>query len=182
MVSQTAVMASWGTLVWSMCWLLEGRWNHLSMQHAIFPNCYFVSCFIAIRNINSPLLHHSGSDIFPASLYCMRLFHTPTQHTVSSIGFENDRTFLAVDDVKATFIQLLWWYKTDFVQAWFYGVKMDKSNSHSLESALGLDDDEVFKVLSLFKIAYHHVDNLRICRELNYWKGDNGEREELFWD
>ena len=81
------------------------------------------------------------------------------------MGFKNDCKFFTVDDMKATFLQFLWCYETDFNNAWLYGVKMDQSNPHSLVSALGLDDDGVLKVISLFKIAYHHGDTLQIRRE-----------------
>ena len=84
--------------------------------------------------------------------------------------------------MKSAFIQLPRCYEKDFDLACFYGMKMDQSNPYSLESALGLDDDGVLKVLYLFKIAYHHGNTLRICRELKYWKGYNGERGELFGD
>ena len=80
------------------------------------------------------------------------------------MGFENDRTFLAVEDLKTTFLQLLQCYETYFDRAWFYGVKIYESNPHSLASALCLDDDGVLEIISLFKIAYHHGDTLRIPR------------------
>ena len=59
---------------------------------------------------------------------------------------------------------------------------MDQSNPHIISSPLDLNDYGVLKVSYLFKIAYHHEDNLRIHRELKYRKEDNGEREELFGD
>ena len=96
------------------------------------------------------------------------------------MGFKNERTFLAADDVKATFLQLLRCYEKDFDQECFYGVNMDQSNPHSLVSLLGLDDYGALKVLSLLKIVYHRGDNLRIRRKLKYWKEGNGERGEFF--
>ena len=71
------------------------------------------------------------------------------------MGFKNDRTFLAVEDVKVIFLQFLRCHKTDFNWAWFYGVKIDQSNPHIITYILGLDDDGALKVLYLFKIAYH---------------------------
>ena len=53
------------------------------------------------------------------------------------MGLKNDRTFITVEDVKATFLQLLRCYKTDFYRSWFYGMNMDQLNPHNLASELG---------------------------------------------
>jgi hypothetical protein len=71
------------------------------------------------------------------------------------MGFEIGVTPASVEDVKSQFLQvLLQLYKNDFERPWYYyGLKMEQSNPHSLASALGEKESDVLEILLLFGIV-----------------------------
>ena len=69
------------------------------------------------------------------------------------MGFEIGVTPASVEDVISQFLQVLQLYKNDFEWPWYYGSKMEQSNSNSLESALGVKESYVLEILLLFGIV-----------------------------
>ena len=60
-----------------------------------------------------------------------------------------DHISTPVDDLRADFLELIRFYEKTLMTSCFYGVRLPKSNKHSLAAALGLSSpDEVKVVLS----------------------------------
>jgi hypothetical protein len=59
---------------------------------------------------------------------------------------------------------------------------MEQSNPHSLASALGVKESDVLEILLLFGIVKKHGQTLRVSKDVECWKGENGELKDFFGD
>jgi len=85
----------------------------------------------------------------------------------------------AVEDVKGDFLNVLhFYYRASFKAPWFYGVKLDECNKHSLASATGLTQAKLFITIQQFNLATMHKGQLRQVTSLERWT--TGEMQEFF--
>jgi len=98
------------------------------------------------------------------------------------MGFEIGVTPASVEDVKSQFLQVLRLYKNDFDRPWYYGLKMEQSNPHSLAPALGVKESDILEILLLFGIVKKYGQILRVSsKDVECWK-QNGELKEFIGD
>ena len=73
------------------------------------------------------------------------------------------------DQVKLDFLDVLNFFKTTVQSTWWYGVKLDQSNHHSLAAAVGLKTEEVLSILELFGLCRKHGKTIVVKRDVMDW-------------
>ena len=75
-----------------------------------------------------------------------------------SMGFTGVSTDSNIEKIKQDFLNVLQWFKEKSLTPWYYGVKLDQANPHSLASAIGILFAELMEILQLFNLAKMHGD------------------------
>ena len=96
------------------------------------------------------------------------------------MGFEGVVTDAHIKKIKQDFLSVLQWFKEKSLTPWYYGVKLDEANPHSLASAIGTSLAELTEILQLFNLAKMHGDQFRIVAAPESWT--KGELSHFFHD
>ena len=63
------------------------------------------------------------------------------------MGFKGVTTDANIEKIKQDFLNVLQWFKEKRLTPWYYGVKLDQADPHSLASAIGTSLAELMEIV-----------------------------------